>query len=58
MAARVFSAVVTISCVPAVIYLVVALFVSCGYLTMGALIIIVEGPSPPIAISVSSVVFG
>jgi hypothetical protein len=27
-------------------------------LTMGALIIIVEGPSPPIAISVSSVVFG
>jgi hypothetical protein len=58
IAARGLSVVVAISCVLAVISLVVALFVSCGYLTMGAVVIIVAGPSPLIAIYVPSVVFG
>jgi hypothetical protein len=40
-----------------VISLVVALFVSCDYLTMGAVVIIVAGPSPLIAIHVPSVIF-
>jgi hypothetical protein len=52
IAARVFSAIVAISCVLAIVSLVVVLFVSYGYLTMGAVIIIVAGSLPPIAISV------
>jgi hypothetical protein len=57
VAARVFYAIVAISWISTVMSLVGVFFVSRGYLTMGAVVIIVAGFSPLIAIHVFSVVF-
>jgi hypothetical protein len=53
----VFSAVVAVSWVPTVISLIINVFVSRGYLAMGAIIDIVAGSSPLTVVSVSPIVF-
>jgi hypothetical protein len=53
----VFSSIAVVSYVSAVISLITIVFVSRGYLAMGAVVVVVAGSSPSATVSVSSVIF-